>query len=228
MSKQNGNTKKEQTLAEKITNPLPTDKKSVRLPDVLQKSAKLMIVPVTREVAMKYVENYHRHLGKPTATIFQIGCAIQETNILCGVAIVGTPIARLINDGWTLEVNRCCTDGTRNATSMLYGACWRTAKALGYRRLITYTHVNESGESLKGAGWKIVGEVKAQSWHRKSRPAVDKGPLIAKFKWEITSTDELGEPRSMIKVPMTDEEREQETTQLDLGLDLSETQASDL
>ena len=198
----------------------PTDKPSVRLPKALQKSEKLVIVPVTREIAMQYVEDHHRHLGKPTGTIFQIGCAKLETNTLCGVAIVGNPVARLINDGWTLEVNRCCTDGTRNATSALYGACWRVAKGLGYRRLITYTHVAESGESLKGAGWKIVGEVAPQTWHRKKRPAVDKGPSTAKFKWEITSWDEIsGEPRSKIKVPMTEEEIAAEEQQLDLGLE---------
>ena len=214
-------TKRRQTSVEKTTKTKPTDKKSVRLPDALQKSEKLMIVPVTREIAMSYVDNYHRHLGKPTGTIFQVGCAIQESNTLCGVAIVGNPVARLINDGWTLEVNRCCTDGTRNATSMLYGACWRVAKALGYRRLITYTHIDESGESLKGAGWKIVGEVKPQTWHREKRPVVDKGHSIAKYKWEISETDDLGQPRRMIKVPMSIEEVNAEEQQLglDLGLD---------
>lgn len=196
-----------------------SDKKQVRLPDALQKSEKLIIVPITKAEAQEYVENYHRHLGKVSTSIFVIGCAVEETNTICGVAMVGMPVARMINDGWTLEVNRCCTDGTRNATSMLYAACWRAARAMGYKRLITYTHVSESGESLRGAGWKVVGEVKGQSWHRKSRPAVDKGPLTDKFKWEITSTDELGQPRAMMKTKMSEEEIANEIKQLELEME---------
>ena len=45
---------------------------------------------------------------------------------------------RHLDDGWTLEVYRLCTDGSRNACSMLYAAAWRAARAMGYKRLITY------------------------------------------------------------------------------------------
>jgi len=74
-------------------------------------------------------------------------------------------VARSYDDGRTLEVNRTCTDGTPNANSALYGAAWRAARALGYLRLITYTQEGESGASLRGAGWRIVGERPARlSW----------------------------------------------------------------
>lgn len=51
------------------------------------------------------------------------------------------------------EVNRLCTDGTRNACSMLYGACIRVARAMGYKRVITYTLQSEDGASLKASNF---------------------------------------------------------------------------
>jgi hypothetical protein len=78
---------------------------------------------------------------------------------LVGVAMCGRPIARHFDDGLTLEVNRTCTDGAENANSMRYGACWRAAKAMGYRRLITYTQANESGASLRAAGFRRVKDL---------------------------------------------------------------------
>lgn len=103
-----------------------------------------------------------------------------------GVAIVGRPVARLLDNGWTLEVNRVCTDGARNACSMLYGAAWRAAKALGFRRLITYTLPEEGGASLRASGWYCVGERGGGTWDRpnNSRPRVDKHPTQVKLLWE--------------------------------------------
>ena len=68
-----------------------------------------------------------------------------------GVVIVGRPVSRYLDDGWTLEVNRLCTDGSRNACSMLYGAAWRAARAMGYKRLITYILESECGASKRAA-----------------------------------------------------------------------------
>lgn len=103
------------------------------------------------------------------------------------MAIVGRPVARRAQDGWTLEVNRCCTDGTRNACSMLYGAAWRAARALGWRKLITYTLPEEGGASLRGAGWKCIGEAGGGSWNVPSRPRVDLHPTQMKLKWEMSA-----------------------------------------
>ena len=166
--------------------------------------SKLEIVPISLAEAQEFVENHHRHLGKVAGAKFQIGLA--NDDYICGVVVVGRPLARLINDGWTLEVTRCCTDGTKNANSMLYAAAWRTTRAMGYKRLITYTHVNESGTTMKAAGWKCVGKTKGASWHSENRPRIHKGLIIDKYKWEVTSTDDIGQPRSMIKVPMPTDE----------------------
>jgi hypothetical protein len=92
----------------------------------------------------------------------------------------------MLDNGMTLEVNRCCTDGTRNACSMLYGAAWRAAKALGFARLITYTLPQEGGASLRGAGWTLIGERGGGNWNVASRPRVDTAALLQgqKHLWE--------------------------------------------
>lgn len=94
----------------------------------------------------------------------------------------------MADNGWTLEVNRTCTDGTKNANSMLYGACRRAAFALGYRKLLTYTLPSESGGSLRAAGWKCLGEAGGGKWSRESRPRVDTHPTQAKLRWETEPT----------------------------------------
>jgi hypothetical protein len=127
-----------------------------------------MIVPLTFAQASSFVEQHHRHHKPPAGTKFVLGVA-RESGDLVGCAMVGRPVARHYDDGLTLEVNRTCTDGTPNANSALYGAAWRAAKALGYRRLITYTRAGESGASLSGAGWRIVAERPARgSWAESS------------------------------------------------------------
>ena len=106
----------------------------------------LSIVPISQKEAFLFVKQLHRHHKPPRGSVFQLA-AVKDGEIV-GVAIVGRPVARRLQDGWTLEVNRCCTDGTRNACSFLYGAAWRAAKALGYRKLITYTLPVEEGRGL--------------------------------------------------------------------------------
>ena len=144
----------------------------------------LQITPISFDEANSFVEAKHRH-HKPV-----IGCkfcvAVSEDGIVRGVAIVGRPVARRLDDGWTLEVNRCCTDGAKNACSMLYGAAWRAAKALGYARLITYTLEAEGGASLKAAGWVLIGQRGGGNWNVKSRPRIDTDELLRgqKLLWE--------------------------------------------
>jgi len=147
-------------------------------------ATKLVLHPVLAKEAKAFVRKHHRTHKVPTGGVFAIGVAREGCNEPCGVAIVGRPLARLLDDGWTLEVTRCCTDGTKNACSMLYGAAWRAARALGYRKLVTYTLVEEGGASLRGAGWRTVGECGGGTWNRKSRPRVDLHPEQKKIRWE--------------------------------------------
>jgi hypothetical protein len=130
----------------------------------------LRIVPVNWGDSCGFVDMWHRHHRPPRGYKFALGVA-NDLDVLVGVAIVGRPVARLNQDGLTLEVTRTATDGTRNANSMLYGAAWRAAKALGYRRLITYNQEGETGASLRAAGWRIVAELPARAgWDVPSRP----------------------------------------------------------
>lgn len=126
---------------------------------------RLQIVPVSYRQACEFVERHHRHHAPPPGAKFCLGVR-DEHGDLHGVAMIGRPVARHYDDGYTAEVNRTCTDGTPNANSALYGAAWRAARAIGYRRLITYTQAGESGSSLRGAGWRVVAERAARaSWH---------------------------------------------------------------
>lgn len=142
----------------------------------------LQVVPISLAEANAFVAEHHRHHRPVPGAKFCV--AVAEGERVCGVAIVGRPIARMLDDGWTLEVNRTCTDGTKNANSALYGACRRVAFGLGYRRLITYTLPEESGESLRAANWKCLGERGGGKWSRGPRPRVDTHPLQPKLMWE--------------------------------------------
>lgn len=115
----------------------------------------LEVRPIDLRVANAYVAANHRH-NKPTnGHKFSIGC--YEDERLCGVAICGKPVARMLDNGLTLEIRRVCTDGTMNACSILYGACARVAKAMGYKRVVTYTLESEPGTSLKASGFINMG-----------------------------------------------------------------------
>lgn len=148
----------------------------------------LRIVPCHLDEANAFVAQHHRHHKPVPGAKFAL--AVADGDEVVGVAIVGRPVARMLDDGWTLEVIRTCTTGAKNANSMLYGACWRAAKALGYTRLGTYTLPEESGASLRAAGWRLVGEAGGGSWSRQSRPRVDKAPLQRKLRWEAPQNPE--------------------------------------
>lgn len=143
----------------------------------------LELVPITLKEANFFVEQHHRHHKPVTGHKFSIAASDGEK--IVGVAIVGRPVSRYLDDGWTLEVNRLCTDGTKNACSFLYSAAWRAAKNMGYKKLITYILQSENGASLKASGWKCVGEAGGIRWTGKRRPEVDLYPAQMKLKFEI-------------------------------------------
>lgn len=145
----------------------------------------LRLVPVSFADASAFVAAHHRHHEPPVGHKFSLGVATGD--LLVGVAMVGRPVARNYDDGLTLEVNRTCTDGTPNANSMLYAAAWRATKALGYRRLITYTQAGETGASLRAVGWSVVAERPARpGWWTPSRPRDDRTSGIQRTLWEAS------------------------------------------
>lgn len=145
--------------------------------------SKLAAVAITLDEANAFVAKHHRHHGEVVGHRYSIGAAAGDK--IVGVVIVGRPVARLRDDGLTLEVTRLCTDGTRNACSFLYGAAARAAFALGYKKIGTYILASENGASLKASGWRLVGEVKGRSWSCPSRPRVDTHPLQDKLLFEV-------------------------------------------
>ena len=130
----------------------------------------LEIVPMTLREANAFVEQNHRHHGATVGHKFSIGLSDGEK--IVGVAIVG----------------RLCTDGTRNACSMLYAAAWRAARAMGYKRVVTYILDTENGASLRAAGWKCVGQAGGLRWTGTRRPEVDLCPAQMKIRFEREET----------------------------------------
>lgn len=124
----------------------------------------------------------HRHHKPVVGHMHSIGAFSAEQ--LVGVVIMGRPVARMRDDGFTMEVTRLCTDGTRNACSFLYGCAARAAFALGFERIGTYTLPSEGGASLRACGWKLMGERGGRSWNRDSRPRTDDAPTERKLFWE--------------------------------------------
>lgn len=148
----------------------------------------LVLTPLTLREAHAYVARVHRHHKPSRGGIFAIAVAdLDEAGpygYIRGVAVVGRPVARKLQDDWTAEVTRVATDGARNACSMLYAAAWRACKAVGYRRLVTYTLPEEGGASLRAAGWRCIGQAGGGNWNGRTRPRVDSEHQQLKLRWE--------------------------------------------
>lgn len=148
-------------------------------------SKSLNVVPISLREAKEFVANFHRHNKPPQGGKYAIGATTDEG--LVGVAIVGRPLARKLDDGLTAEITRVCVmeSAPKNACSFLYGRCWRIWQQMGGKRMVTYTLQSESGSSLRGAGWKIMGEMKpsGKGWQSRNR---DWQPIYGqlKFRWE--------------------------------------------
>ena len=149
----------------------------------------LTLQPVTYGEAVRFVRQHHRHHGEPNRRAHRFSIAVAGGGQIVGVVMTGRPVARLADDGWTLEVSRCCTDGTPNAPSKLYAAAWRAARAMGYRRLISYTLAEEPGSSLRAAGFRVVYQTRPDNtWDRPpARPRVARGGPHQRTLWELTA-----------------------------------------
>ncbi len=126
--------------------------------------------PVTLREANDFVQNFHRHNGRTSRDGGKFAIGAELCGELIGVSIVGNPLSATFMDGYTAEVLRLCVNdkAPKGCCSMLYQASWRAWKAMGGRRLVTYTLKTESGASLRGAGWKVVGETKPvkEGWNK--------------------------------------------------------------
>ncbi len=136
--------------------------------------------PITLRVANAYVNDNHRHHSGTVGHKFSISC--YEGEKIRGVAICGRPVSRVLDDGKTLEINRLCTDGTKNVCSFLYSKCVRIAKEMGYKRVITYILKSETGTSLKASGFLYEGEAGGKFWTGK-RESGKNGPREMKKRY---------------------------------------------
>jgi hypothetical protein len=142
---------------------------------------KIKIVPITLKAANKFVAQYHRHHKPTVGHKFSIGAAIDDK--LIGVAIMGRPVSRNSDDGFTIEVARLCTDGTKNACSMLYQAAARASKEMGFAKIQTYILSSESGTSLKASGWKLEAITAGGEWKHTHGKRNNNYPTEPKQRW---------------------------------------------
>lgn len=152
---------------------------------LMQPQPRLHVVPCTWAQACAMVNSLHRHHRAPRGHKLSVAVAVSDGTVV-GVAMLGRPVARILDDGFTLEVTRVATDGTQNACSALYAAARRIARAAGYRRLVTYTQQGETGSSLRGAGWRPAGHRGPRDdWHTPVRPRDGGTGGVARIRWEV-------------------------------------------
>lgn len=149
-----------------------------------------MAIPMSTAEANQFVASFHRHNKPVQGAKFAIGAS--HSDRLVGVAIVGRPVSRRLDDGVTAEITRCCVseDAPKGACSFLYSRCWRAWAAMGGQRMVTYTLDTESGSSLRGAGFRVVGQSPAwkpgTGWT--TRPGREWQPVHGqgRLRWEVT------------------------------------------
>ena len=102
--------------------------------------------------------------------------------------MIGRPVARLAGHPRDVaEVTRVATDGAANACSILLGAAARAAKALGFRRIQTYTLPEEGGASLRASGWIEEGLAGGGQWrHTDGKARRTDQPTFVKTRWAKT------------------------------------------
>lgn len=146
-------------------------------------AVKMYAIPIELKEANEYVSMLHRHHDPVYRDKFRIAC-IGSDGIIHGVIQCGRPVSRNLDDGRTIEVVRCCTDGTKNVCSFLYSKMARIAKEMGYEKIITYILESEDGTSLKASGWKHESDTQGnRSWDCPSRKRNTTAPTCSKQRW---------------------------------------------
>jgi hypothetical protein len=147
----------------------------------------LQLVPISIRGANEYVARWHRNHPVVRSALFAVAAQRLGDVDLCGVAIVGRPKARGLQDGRTCEVVRVATDGTANVCSFLYQRARRAAQALGFTRCKTYTLVTEGGSSLRALGLTPEATVRGRTWDTPARRRAEPTDtqLTDKYRWEL-------------------------------------------
>lgn len=146
------------------------------------RSTTMRVRPLTLAQANNFVKQHHRHHKPCVGHRFSLGA--YEGSELCGVAAVGRPVAREIDQYLVAEVTRLATNGSPNSCSFLYGACARVAKEMGFTKIQTYILESEPGTSLRAAGWVHAANTAGGDWNRGRRGnrRTDQ-PMCPKQRW---------------------------------------------
>jgi hypothetical protein len=150
------------------------------------------IVPLTLAQANELIARLHRHHKKVVGHRFSIGLEVEGE--LVGAAVIGRPVARMVEQYRTAEVTRLVTDGTYNACSALYGAAARIAKEMGFDKIQTYILATEPGTSLKASGWVLEAETSGGDWNHSKKNAGTRRtdqPMEPKQRWVRVLREEV-------------------------------------
>ncbi len=151
---------------------------------------RLQLKPISLRIANEYIAKHHAHHGRVRGCKFSIGCYVGD--LLVGVVVVERPKARYLDDGWSLELSRVCTDHHPHVASKLIAAATRAAFAMGARRVLSYVLATEAGTSYRAAGWRRIERASGEpiefgggDWSRDARSrAPMQSPTCKKHRWE--------------------------------------------
>jgi hypothetical protein len=142
----------------------------------------IKVIPLELKEANVFVAENHRHHDPVKRDKWRFG-VVDDTGKIIGVLHAGRPLSRYLCDGKTIEILRCCSDGTPNLCSFMLGRARKIAKTMGYSKIISYILDTESGTSYKAAGWHKEADVRGQSWHSEKRPRQTTAPVCNKQRW---------------------------------------------
>jgi len=129
------------------------------------------VKPIRYKDARRIIERHH-YLGyAPCGCKFCLG--IYCNNDLIGVMIWGHPVARMENQDNTLELTRMFLfNSPKNSESRALSLAekWIKKNRTEYR-LIAYSDTSEGhkGTIYKATNWKMIKEVKPESWSKSRR-----------------------------------------------------------
>jgi hypothetical protein len=125
------------------------------------------IVPLTLRIANDFVEKHHRHSARTSNDGGKFAIGLEVDGDLVGVAIVGRPVARLLQQPGTAELLRCCVipNAPTGSAKTLNSRCKRIWQLMGGTRLVTYTLLSERGGSLLGTGFAPEASVPGRRWN---------------------------------------------------------------
>lgn len=147
----------------------------------------MKLKPISFKDAAEYTHKYHRHSKYIHGWKFGVSI-VDDNDEIIGVAVAGRPVSRILDDGYTLEILRICTNtDEKNVVSKLVSSMVRAGKALGYTKIITYTRIDETGTSLLACGFRSCKDdmvVRKRSWNTPSRKRTDRSEVIERIRWE--------------------------------------------